>query len=128
MELYWWLFEFDRIKKIALRFSLFLLLFLLETFFLIRDMDYFWFVKDFSNSTFHLAIVIESTINALSPWQWSLEVICAVIVVFSKRRICSHLSFVIFKILKLFRTIIILFILCWYFLQYRATLLDYVSL
>ena len=115
MELCCRLLKFFGLRRSAFVLCLLLLLLELETLLLFREMAYLWLVEQFSINKCHLTGAFKSSVNVTSPWLWPLEVLWVVIVLLPKRRRLRNLSFIIFKILKLLRTIILWFILCWLF-------------
>ena len=114
MELCCRLLKFFGLRRSAFVLCLLLLLLELETLLLFREMAYLWLVEQFSINKCHLTGAFKSSVNVTSPWLWPLEVLWVAIVLLPKRRRLRNLSFIIFKILKLLRTIIILrFIIFW---------------
>ena len=113
MELCCRLLKIFGLRRSAFVLCLLLLLLELETLLLFREMAYLWLVEQFSINRCHLTGAFKSSVNVTSPWLWPLEVLWVVIVLLPKRRRLRNLSFIIFKILKLLRTIILWFILCW---------------
>jgi len=113
MELCCRLLKFFGLRRSAFVLCLLLLLLELETLLLFREMAYLWLVEQFSINRCHLTGAFKSSVNVTSPWLWPLDVLWVVIVLLPKRRWLRNLSFIIFKILKLLRTIILWFILCW---------------
>jgi len=115
MELCCRLLKIFGLRRSAFVLCLLLLLLELKTLLLFREMAYLWLVEQFSINKCHLTGAFKSSVNVTSPWLWPLEVLWVVIVLLPKRRRLRNLSFIIFKILKLLRTIILWFILCWLF-------------